>query len=234
MKCRLMTLMLQKKLRFAGLILAAPAFVFGVCLSAAASNVNDDFLREKHGPRPAFVKPGRILLVQAEQRKIDLPNTAGVSVELIPGPSIATGSKVSFRVTTKKSGYLLLVDVDAAGKMSQIFPSPELLAKINEPALNRVTSGQPLLIPSEKAKKQGFEFLVTPPVGPAAIVAILSEKRVQVLDLPDERPNPTSQSEVLNYLKTWTAELRIPNANTGKLDVSNWSFDVKPYVIQPE
>ena len=51
-------------------------------------------------------------------------NPAEVSVELLPGLDVAVGAKVSFRVTTKKAGYVVLVDVDADGKLTQIFPAP--------------------------------------------------------------------------------------------------------------
>ena len=50
-------------------------------------------------------------------------NPAELSVELLPGLDVAVGAKVSFRVTTKKAGYVVLVDVDADGKLTQIFPA---------------------------------------------------------------------------------------------------------------
>jgi len=41
-------------------------------------------------------------------------NPAGVAVEVLPGLELKLGSRIAFRVTTQKPGYLLLVDVDAA------------------------------------------------------------------------------------------------------------------------
>ena len=49
-------------------------------------------------------------------------NAAGLSLDLIPSGEIIAGSKIGFRITTKKPGYLILLDVDAAGKLTQIFP----------------------------------------------------------------------------------------------------------------
>ena len=57
-----------------------------------------------------------------------MPNTANVSLQMFPDQTAGVGTKVSFRVTAKKPGYVLLVDIDADGRMSQIFPSPELIA----------------------------------------------------------------------------------------------------------
>ena len=42
-----------------------------------------------------------------------IPNTANVSLQMSPNQSVSVGTKISFRVTTKKPGYLVLVDIDA-------------------------------------------------------------------------------------------------------------------------
>jgi hypothetical protein len=52
------------------------------------------------------------------------------------------------RVTTKKPGYLLLVDIDANGNMSQIFPGPEMIVQSQEAAANFIKPGEELLIPN--------------------------------------------------------------------------------------
>lgn len=158
-------------------------------------------------------------------------NTTNVALQMTPEKSVDVGSKVSFRVTAKRAGYLLLVDVDATGKMSQIFPSPELLARSGGKDINFIKPGDELLVPNALAKQQGFEYVITPPTGAAAVIAILSEKRVQILDLPDTPRKLQTQADAVNYLTTWTNELRIPDSG-GKLLQNNWSFDVKQYAIQ--
>lgn len=62
------------------------------------------------------------------------------------------------------------------------------------------------------------------------MVAILSERRVQLLDLPDLPRKLQGQAEALSYLSAWTSELRVPDS--GKLVTNNWSFDVKSYSIK--
>jgi hypothetical protein len=47
-----------------------------------------------------------------------------VAIDIPCGADITVGSRVSFRVSTKKPGYLILVDVDAASKLTQIYPNP--------------------------------------------------------------------------------------------------------------
>ena len=39
-------------------------------------------------------------------------NPADLSIEIVPGPHIPVGSRVSFRISTKKAGYLILLDVE--------------------------------------------------------------------------------------------------------------------------
>ena len=137
-----------------------------------------------------------------------------------------------FRVSVGKPGYIMLVDIDAAGKMSQIYPRPELLSRFNGPDINLAKPGNQLLIPSAEQKEQGFKYVITPPTGSAAVVAILSEKRVQLLDLPDLSQENKTQGDVVNALAEWMDELRIPDVKTGKLEQTNWSIAVKSYSIQ--
>ena len=162
----------------------------------------------------------------------NIPNTANVSLQMSPDQSVGVGTKISFRVKTKKPGYLMLVDIDANGRMSQIFPSPEMIVQSQEAAANFIKPGEELLIPNSAAKQRGFEYVITPPLGEAAVVAILSDRRVQILDLPDNTQKQRTEAETINDLTGWTDELRIPDPATGKLLRGNWSFDIKRYSIR--
>jgi Domain of unknown function (DUF4384) len=163
---------------------------------------------------------------------INIPNPANVSLQMFPDQTAGVGTKISFRVTTKKPGYVLLVDIDANGRMSQIFPSPELIAESEEAAMNFLKPGEEMLLPNAIARKRGFEYVATPPLGPTAVVAILSDRRVQILDLPDISQKTRSEAETVTLLADWTNQLRVPDPETGKLQQSNWSFDIKRYRIQ--
>ena len=162
----------------------------------------------------------------------NIPNTANVSLQMRPDRSVSVGTKISFRVTAKKPGYLVLVDIDANGNMSQIFPSLEMIVQSQEAAANFIKPGEELLIPNSAAKKRGFEYVITSPTGEAALVAILSDRRVQILDLPDNTQKPRTEAETISYLTEWTSGLRVPDSGTGKLQPSNWSFDIKQYSIR--
>ncbi|WOH78979.1 DUF4384 domain-containing protein [Bradyrhizobium sp. BEA-2-5] len=159
-------------------------------------------------------------------------NAAGVSLEILPGPTVNVGGKVSFGVTAKKAGYLILVDVDADGRMSQIFPTPELLEQSDGRDINLVKPGVQFIVPTPAAQQRGFEYVVAPPTGSAVMVAILSERRVQLLDLPDIQRKLQGPADTLSYLSDWTSQLRIPDSGGGRLLPNNWSFDIKSYSIK--
>ena len=163
----------------------------------------------------------------------NIPNTANVSLQMNPDKVVSVGTKISFRVTTKKPGYLMLVDIDANGNMSQIFPSPEMIVQSQEAATNLIKPGEALLIPNSAAKRSGFEYVITPPTGEATLVAVLSDRPVQIIDLPDNTQKPRGEAETIGYLTKWTSELRVPDPGTGKLQPSKWSFDIKQYSIKP-
>ena len=162
---------------------------------------------------------------------IKIANSAELSVEMTPGGTVSIGSRVSFRITSKKAGYVVLFDVDATGKLRQIYPNFVSPARPRSDA-NAIKSGVPLLIPSAADALGGVVYVVSPPVGNAMVIAIWSEQAVQVLDLPDVPVEVTGQNEALDYLTKRANELRIPDTRSGRLREANWSFDAKFYAIR--
>ena len=208
--------------------------IVGWCLGVVAVSTGGAVAKSSRSqPSPLIPPAMRVAQDTSDRSKAlaNIPNTASVSLRMSPGQSVSVGTKVSFRVTTRKPGYLLLVDIDANGNMSQIFPSPEMIAQSQEAASNLIKPGEELLIPNSAAKQRGFEYVITPPVGEATIVAILSDRRVQIIDLPDQVQKAQSAAETISNLTRWTGELRVPDPGTGKLQPSNWSFDIKQYAI---
>ena len=164
---------------------------------------------------------------------VKVANPADVAVEMMPGQAVSVGSRVSFRITSKKPGYLVLVDVDANGHLTQIYPNTASLIRISNPKGNYIKPGGTLTIPlPSDPYTGGVEYVVSPPNGQAMIVAVLSTQQVQILDLPDVPPEVTGQAERLAWLAKWTSELRVPDVATNQLHEVQWSFNAKPYTIQ--
>ena len=166
---------------------------------------------------------------------IAVPNAAGLSMKILPGLEIAAGSQVSFSVSSKKEGYLILIDVDATGKLTQIFPNPMSLmapGAVREQS-NLLRPGKALQIPDPANPYAGFEFIASPPTGTAMLVALLSDRPVQLVDLPDVPAPLLGSASTVDYLIKVANELRIPNAaGDGRLDDAHWSFGVKFYAIR--
>ncbi|MBR1232043.1 DUF4384 domain-containing protein [Bradyrhizobium sp. AUGA SZCCT0182] len=159
-------------------------------------------------------------------------NQAELSVEMLPGRTVTIGSLVSFKVTSKKPGYVVLMDVDAAGRLTQIYPNTASLIRTTRSNGNYVKPGSSLIIPLPTDPYTGVRYVVSPPNGQAMIVGILSASPVQILDLPDIPAEILGKPEmVLAYLSKRTSELRIPDQHD-QLREAKWSFDAKPYIIQ--
>jgi hypothetical protein len=165
---------------------------------------------------------------------IKIPNGAGLSMKILPGTDLLAGSHISFRISSRKPGYLILIDVDTTGKLSQIYPNPMSLMMPGGAAKksNFLTPSKVLQLPDRDNPYSGFEFVATAPSGTAMVIALLSEHPVQLVDLPDVPSSLVGSGLTVNYLIKLADQLRIPNeAKDGGLQDAHWSFDVAAYNI---
>ena len=161
-------------------------------------------------------------------------NLAGVAVEVLPTNVFDLGEKISFRVSTRKPGYLILVDVDSSGKLSQIYPNAISMSGANgvKEGTNYLKTSQPALIP-DKANKAAFQFVTSTPEGTGMVVAFLSDKPIQFVDLPDVPAPLVGQAQALEFLLAATKELKvIPSNDTGRMEDVKWSITSRFYVIK--
>jgi len=163
---------------------------------------------------------------------VKIDNTAGLSLDIIPGGEVIAGSKIGFRLTTKKPGYLILLNVDAAGKLTQIFPeAPTETGPVRE-APSLIKPRKPLTIPQLGGPYATFEFIAEPPAGIAMVVALLSDKPVQLVDLPNAPPPVFAPGDTLKYVRDQTLMLVVPSRDGSQLERPKWSFDGKAYLIK--
>ena len=171
--------------------------------------------------------------LDVRQVSIRSENSAGLALAILPDVELAAGSKVTFRIATRKQGYLILVDVDPAGKLTQIYPNRHSLqTRESSEQLNLIKAGQAVTIPNLGDPFAGFEFVAAPPAGIAMIVAVLSDRPVHLIDLPDIAP-PQSGQAAFDQLFQVARQLRIARADDpGTLQEPKWSFDAKLYVVR--
>lgn len=171
--------------------------------------------------------------VDIRQVSIKCDNAAGLDLAILPDVELATGSKVTLRIATKKQGYLVLVDIDPTGKLTQVYPNRHSLqTQEAREALNLIKPGQTVTIPNQDNPFAGFEFIAAPPTGVAMIVAILSDRPVHLIDLPDVAPPQTGQA-AFDQLADVARQLRIAREDgSGTLQEPKWSFDAKLYLVK--
>ncbi|WP_293865857.1 DUF4384 domain-containing protein [uncultured Alsobacter sp.] len=165
----------------------------------------------------------------------DDANPSGVTLEIAPGNEAQVGSRMSVKVATKREGYLVLVDVDAAGTLTQVYPNRLSLvsATAGDEQQNLLKPGRLKIIP-EPTGKEAFEFVASPPTGLGMLVAILSDAPVLYVDLPDVPAAMAGQKNAAQYLVSQTRSLKILPAEDDKpIRDPKWSFAVKFYSIRP-
>jgi Domain of unknown function (DUF4384) len=201
--------------------------VAGCCAIAASLLVNDV---QGQSPTRRVTVLSSAPVVQAK-----LNNPASLDIEIMPEAEVKIGAKIFFKVSTKKSGYLILVDVDASGKVTQIYPN---LHSMTIPYgatenTNLLKSGRDVSIPDPNNAFAHFEYVAEPPPGRGIVLALLSAKPVHVVDLPDVPPDLLGGEEAVNFLYDAACALRIAphEANTPLAD-PQWSFAAKLYSIE--
>jgi Domain of unknown function (DUF4384) len=185
--------------------------------------------QEPSAPPGPDMSPARLERLNAT---VKVENPAGVSVDLIPRLEVAAGSKIGFRVATKKPGHLILVAVDPAGKLTQIFPDPAGATHGLRDTTNLLRPGHPLTLPQVGTPYAGFEFVADRSTGIAVVIALLCDKPVQVVDLPDTPLPGFAPDETLKYVRDQARTLKVPNPGSGELEQPNWSIDGKFYLIK--
>jgi hypothetical protein len=207
--------------------LAAAVFIAEAALAQAPHvRILRDAPEAPAATRAPDISTARLELLNAT---IKVDNPAGVSVDLIPELEVPAGSKIELRIATKKAGYLIVLDVDANGRLTQIFPDPAAATHGLRDAINLIKPGRPLTIPQ---RGNPLDFVADPPAGIAMVVALLSDKPVQVVDLPDTPPPAFAPADTLNYVRDQARTLKIANPDGGPLVQPTWSIGGKFYLIK--
>ncbi len=159
-----------------------------------------------------------------------LSNAAGLSFDLMPGEDIRIGSRMLFRVSAKRGGYVLVFDVDATGRTSQIFPN--VFSRVEEKSdENRIAAGAPVAIPEPGSRR--YEFVASPPAGVGMVVVVHSDTPLQVIDLPDVPTDLLGRPEAAEFVRSATAGLRFISAD-GAVSAKqpDLSFAARYYVLR--
>lgn len=154
-------------------------------------------------------------------------NDGQVQVELLPSPRVRVGVTVKMRVTSPRDGYLVLLAIDAAGQLRQVFPNTYSMRAGKE---NRVLAQRPVVIPDTY---YGFDFKATPPPGQGTLLAVVSEDHVDTQEVLAAHQHLQTISQSTEYLTTLASRLY----RTWRQDTVNrparWSLGRLEYTIDP-
>ena len=188
-------------------------------LQAAPGQLQDPAFERPNGVLPGSAVLAKDLLVQPA------PDTGDtVRLNIRPSPRLAIGDVLSIVVESDRSGYLTLLDIDAAGRLVQIFP--------NEPSLRAgvpvsITPGRTVTLPGQHA---GFEFQTTPPAGRGLLVAVVSDDNDRVAALTSRHKDLSVAPSAEAYL----VEISEALGSTSGTDSADWSIATLEYeVVSP-
>lgn len=125
-----------------------------------------------------------------------------VSIQITPSPSLRLGDRAVFRVDTTRPGYLILVDINADGQVTQLFPN-DYSGRID----NWVGPNATVYVPDVNYP---FEFVAAPPTGPAQLVAVVAEHQGTLARILEANATLAPVQGVESYLGAIAAQLREP------------------------
>ena len=147
---------------------------------------------------------------------------SAVRLHMRPGSRLTVGEVLSIVVESDRSGQLTLLDIDAAGRLVQIFPNdPSLRAGVP----SRITPVEPAVLPGEGA---GFDFRTAPPLGRGLLVAIVSDENHRLAALTSRHKDLSVAPSPEAYLVEISEALRASDLDT------HWSMGTLEYeVVSP-
>lgn len=206
-----------------------------MALRAASLFVAAAWLALAPAAAPAAEAQRGVKLSPAAPGATAAPNPAGVTIEFAQGNEVNAGDRVVLIVSAKKPGYLVLLDIDPTGKLQQIYPNLQSMRmpKGAGDEANLVRPGKPVRIPDQLSLIANFEFIAEQPLGPGLIVALLSPRPVQLVDLPDVPPEALGKPAAVDFIYAAAKELRIAGRDGSvRLADPQWSLAAQFYMIR--
>jgi len=149
------------------------------------------------------------------------------------GPRVTLGRDYRMFVNSEVDGRLVLIDVDAAGKVTQIFPNKF----VGDERVSRIAANARITVPSPS---WGFDaFRATPPLGKGSLVAIVVPDDFPTLTYGAEAEEQQSKGFVAvrrptNYIMNLLQQIEVHSARAraqGQRLEKSWAYDTVAYEI---
>lgn len=140
------------------------------------------------------VAPDARSMVDALVGAVSPDDPHGLSLAIDPGGSvIRVGTALNAALEVERPGFLTLLAIDAAGRISRLVPNDRISELVLRP-------GDPRSLPSDL----GFRMVVRPPLGPTRFKAIVSDRP---LEIEDGVVEPAALAERLEAARWSSAEI---------------------------
>lgn len=154
-------------------------------------------------------------------------NEAGLLISILPRPSVRLGDNIKFRITSDRTGYLLVLDFNAKGGLTLLYPNAY---SDKHDKSNKVEVGKPITIPDAY---YGFQFTAEEPAGLGTLIALVTEDPIALQDLLDGNKDLEVISDAKLYMSQLAQRLRKPWSTRTKNRTMEWSMTSSEYFIQP-
>ncbi len=108
----------------------------------------------------------------AQARPAPTPQTAQMSLAIVPASRVRVGDKIQFRIDSQRDGHLLVIDIDASERISLIYPNQFSIRNRRD---NRVRRNETVLIPDHS---YGFDFQASEPTGRGLLFAVVTDQAI--------------------------------------------------------
>ncbi len=171
----------------------------------------------------AFAKD---ILVQAADRPV--PGAAApVRLRIEPGPRLEPGTDITIVVDSDREGLLTVLDIDADGKLVQLFPNEESL---RAGVRARIRAGEAVRLPGEQA---GFRLRAVPPLGRGLLIAVVSDGTDRIAMLTGRHKDLAVVPSPEAYVVEAVEALRADRKEDG--DAASWNIGTLHYeIVSPD
>lgn len=187
-------------------------------LSATASFARDLLMRPR-SDRPA-----------SEQERAAAGSGRGsVRIEIRPSPKVLVGDDIEVVVESEREGNLVLLDVDTAGRLYQLFPNH---LSLHGGVPRRIRAGERVALPG---RQSGLRVQAIPPIGRGMLIAVVSEDSAALEELSSRHKDLLVISRPEAYVVELSEVLGIngPAGEAGAVLRDRWAVGQLEYEIIP-
>ena len=180
-------------------------------LSISRSSIDSPAFALEFSKSPPIVSLAKDILVSSSVGDGEIAEA--VRLDIYPGARLRVGEEIEVTVDSDLGGGLVLLDIDAQGQVTQIFP--------NEWTDSRLIAEDTLVrIPSETAS---FRFRAQPPLGRGVLIAVVAQDEFRLESLTGLHKDLSVIPRPEAYLVELAGHLR--NRNVG------WGYAERAYEV---